>query len=81
MSSATGWLGHYKPHDLIPMNADEYILVNSYGGFPHIQVINKELNTADWRTSGDFEVRVPDEITDFYLIASFHNITGLSTGA
>lgn len=56
VSSATGWLGHYKPHDLIPMNADEYILVNSYGGFPHIQVINKELNTADWRTSGDFEV-------------------------
>nr|XP_039260167.1 dipeptidyl peptidase 4-like isoform X1 [Styela clava] len=57
-SSSTGWLGHYKPADLVRMpDEDKYMTVLSDStGFPHIAVVNAQTDNKDWRTSGNFEV-------------------------
>ncbi|XP_039260168.2 dipeptidyl peptidase 4-like isoform X2 [Styela clava] len=57
-SSSTGWLGHYKPADLVRMpDEDKYMTVLSDStGFPHIAVVNAQTDNKDWRTNGNFEV-------------------------
>ena len=59
VSMEGGWLGHYKSHDIIPMTLNEFAWVNSNEGFPHLQVINWNSLTVDWRTDGEYEVCAP----------------------
>ncbi|XP_039260170.2 dipeptidyl peptidase 4-like [Styela clava] len=57
-SSSTGWLGHYKPADLVRMpDENKYMTVLSDStGFPHIVVVDTQTDAKDWRTSGNYEI-------------------------
>lgn len=66
-----GWLGHYKSHDIFPITPNEYAWVNSYEGFPHLQIINWNSLAVDWRTDGEYEVNALNHLTTFFLFYSY----------
>ncbi|XP_077976200.1 dipeptidyl peptidase 4-like [Styela clava] len=57
-TNGEGWLGNYRPSDLVPVaDANEYLAarVNSFG-YTHLVLVDVTNNVLDWRTNGSFEV-------------------------